>query len=73
VLDALPVLKKECMIDTASPIAAINPPQTDVGILIDNEMLLVNTLQGKRVLHSVLLPPGISEPRSLLEYLCKPS
>ena len=68
-LDALPVLKKECMIDTASPIAAMNPPQTDIGVLIDNELLLVNTIQGKRVLHSVLLPPGISEPRSLLEHL----
>ena len=68
-LDALPVLKKECMIDRISPIAAMNPPQTGIGVLSDNELLLVNTLQGKRVLHSVLLPPGISEPGSLLEYL----
>ena len=68
-LDALPVLKKECMIDNVSPIAAMNPPQTGIGVLSDNELLLVNTIQGKRMLHSILLPLGTSEPSSLLEYL----
>lgn len=47
----------------------MNQPQARVGVLTDTEMLLVGISQGKRVLHSLLLPAGISEPGSLLEHL----
>ena len=57
------------MIDRISPIAAINPPQTSIGVLTNTEMLLVSVIQGKRVLHPMLLPPERSDPSVLLEYL----
>ena len=37
-----------------------------IGVLTDTEVLLVDIVQGKRVLRSILLPPGISEPIELL-------
>ena len=64
-----PLLKKERMIDRSSPIAAMNPPQTSIGALTDTELLLVSVIQGKRVLHSILLPPARSDPSGLLEHL----
>src|SRR5258708_16106019 len=64
-----PLLKKERMIDRSSPIAAMNPPQTSIGALTDTELLLVSVIQGKRVLHSILLPPARSDPIGLLEHL----
>ena len=40
---------------------------TTIGVLTDTEVLLVDMVQGKRVLRSILLPPGMSDPRGLLE------
>ena len=40
-----------------------------IGVLTDTEVLLVNIVQGKRVLRSILLPPGMSEPIGLLEHV----
>src|SRR5438874_12361179 len=40
-----------------------------IGVLTDTEVLLVDNVQGKRVLRSILLPPGMSEPIGLLEHV----
>ena len=40
-----------------------------MGIMMDNELLLLEVVQGKRVLRSLQLPADVSEPGSLLEYL----
>lgn len=40
-----------------------------IGVLTDTEALLLDTIQGKRVIHSLLLPPDLSEPGGLLECL----
>src|SRR6266699_3546087 len=40
-----------------------------IGVLTDTEVLLVDIVQGKRVLRSILLPPGVSEPIGLLEHV----
>src|SRR5258708_7754663 len=47
----------------------MNPPQTSIGALTDTELLLVSVIQGKRVLHSILLRLGRSDPGALLEHL----
>src|SRR5260370_30192742 len=57
------------MIERSSLIAAMNPPQTSIGALTDTELLLVSVFRGKRVLHSILLPPARSDPGALLEHL----
>jgi len=57
------------MIDRINPIAAMNPPQTRIGALTDTELLLVSVIQGKRVLHSILLLLERSDPSGLLEHL----
>ena len=40
-----------------------------MGILKDNELLLLEAVQGKRVLRSLQLPSDVSEPGRLLKYL----
>jgi len=40
-----------------------------MGILKDNELLLLESVQGKRVLRSLQLPTDVSEPDRLLNYL----
>jgi hypothetical protein len=40
-----------------------------MGILKDNELLLLEAVQGKRVLRSLQLPTDVSEPDRLLQYL----
>ena len=40
-----------------------------IGVLSDTEALLVGTVQGKRVLRSILLPPDVSELAGVLEVL----
>jgi len=40
-----------------------------MGILMDYELLLIETVQGKRVLRSLQLPADVSEPDRLLQYL----
>ena len=40
-----------------------------MGILMDNELLLLEAVQGKRVLRSLQLPTDVSEPDRLLQYL----
>jgi hypothetical protein len=40
-----------------------------MGILMDNELLLLESVQGKRVLRSLQLPADVSEPDRLLNYL----
>jgi hypothetical protein len=44
-------------------------PHTTIGVLTDTEVFLVEMVQGKRVLRSILLPPGMSEPIGLLEHV----
>ncbi len=43
--------------------------QDIIGVLTDTEVLLVDVVQGKRVLRSILLPPGAGELSRLLEHL----
>jgi len=52
--------------DNTSP---FTPARTAVGILMDSELLLLEVVQGKRVLRSLRLPADVSEPGGLLEYL----
>src|SRR5436309_10425767 len=49
--------------------ASIINPQPPIGVLTDTEMLLVGISQGKRMLHSLLLPTDASELKGLLEYV----
>jgi hypothetical protein len=50
-------------------ISSITPARTVMGILMDNELLLLEAVQGKRVLRSLQLPTDLSEPDRLLNYL----
>src|SRR6266566_8302347 len=47
----------------------LNPNPETIGVLTDTEVLLVDVVQRKRVLRSILLPPDMSELSGLLEYL----
>jgi len=47
----------------------LNPNPNTIGVLTDNEVLLVDVVQKKRVLRSILLPPDVSEQSGLLDYL----
>jgi hypothetical protein len=47
----------------------ITPARTVLGILMDNELLLLEAVQGKHVLRSLQLPADVSEPGTLLKYL----
>jgi hypothetical protein len=49
--------------------SSITPASTAMGILMDSELMLLEAVQGKRVLRSLLLPADVSEPGGLLEYL----
>ena len=49
--------------------SSITPAGPVIGILMDNELLLLEAVQGKRVLRSLLLPTDVSEPGRLLQYL----
>jgi len=49
--------------------SSITPANTVMGILNDNELLLLESVQGKRVLRSLQLPADVSEPDRLLQYL----
>ena len=49
--------------------SSITPASTVMGILKDNELLLPEAVQGKRVLRSLQLPTDVSEPDRLLKYL----
>jgi hypothetical protein len=52
--------------DNTSSITLAN---TTMGILMDSELLLLEVVQGKRVLRSLQLPADVSEPAGLLAYL----
>ncbi len=47
----------------------LNPNPNTIGVLTDTEVLLVDIVQRKRVLRSILLPPDVSELSALLEHL----
>ncbi|HEX9132207.1 MAG TPA: hypothetical protein VF844_07935, partial [Ktedonobacteraceae bacterium] len=47
----------------------LNPNPNTIGVLTDTEMLMVDVVQRKRVLRSILLRPDMSELSRLLEYL----
>jgi hypothetical protein len=49
--------------------SSITPARSVMGILMDNELLLLEDVQGKRVLRSLQLPADVSEPDRLLQYL----
>ena len=49
--------------------SSITPTRTVMGILKDNELLLLDAIQGKGVLRSLQLPSDVSEPGALLQYL----
>src|SRR6266581_8524678 len=49
--------------------SSITPASSVLGILTDSELLLLEAVQGKRVLRSLQLPAELSEPGGLLEYL----
>ncbi|HEY6406901.1 MAG TPA: hypothetical protein VIY29_05480, partial [Ktedonobacteraceae bacterium] len=49
--------------------SSITPARSVMGILMDNELLLFESVQGKRVLRSLQLPTDVSEPDRLLNYL----
>src|ERR1700686_687292 len=49
--------------------SSITPASTAMGILMDSELLLLEVVQGKRVLRSLQLPADVSEPGGLLAYL----
>jgi hypothetical protein len=49
--------------------SSITTARSVMGILKDNELLLLEDGQGKRVLRSLQLPVGVSEPGLLLNYL----
>jgi hypothetical protein len=49
--------------------SSIKPASSVMGILKDNELLLLEVVQGKRVLRSLQLPTDVSEPDRLLKDL----
>ena len=49
--------------------SSITQASTVMGILMDNELLLLEAVQGKRVLRSLQLPTDVSEPGRLLKDL----
>jgi hypothetical protein len=49
--------------------SSIMPARTVMGILMDNGLLLLEAVYGKRVLRSLQLPADVSEPGRLLQYL----
>src|SRR6266567_292780 len=49
--------------------SSITPASIVMGILMDSELLLLEAVQGKRMLRSLQLPANVSEPGGLLEYL----
>src|SRR5260370_16171758 len=49
--------------------SSITPTRTVMGILMDNELLLLEAVEGKRVFRSLQLPAAVSEPGGLLKYL----
>src|SRR6266487_4410389 len=49
--------------------SSITPIRTVMGILMDNELPLLDAIQGKGVLRSLQLPADVSEPGALLQYL----
>jgi hypothetical protein len=49
--------------------SSITPARSVMGILMDHELLLLEAVQGKRVLRSLQLPADVSEPDRLLKYL----
>ncbi len=49
--------------------SSITPASTVMGILMDNELLLLEAIQGKLVLRSLQLTTDVSEPGGLLKYL----
>lgn len=51
------------------PISSLRTLQMPMAVLTDSELLLVGAAQGKRVLHSLLLPLEARELSGLLEYL----
>jgi hypothetical protein len=55
------------MIDRTYTASTLN--SNTIGALNDTEVLLVGTIQGKRVLRLILLPPNVNEPEGLLEVL----
>ncbi len=56
------------MMNKANTTSSILNPNT-IGVLTDTEVLLVDVVQGKRVLRSILLPLDGSELSGLLEFL----
>jgi hypothetical protein len=56
------------MINTENTTVTTNP-NTAMGVLTDTEVLLVEAVQGKRTLRSILLPPGGNELSGLLEHV----
>src|SRR5713226_811521 len=51
------------------PITSLRTPQTPMGVLTDRELLLVDLVQGKRVLHARVLPREADALGGLLDYL----
>src|SRR5262249_48611828 len=49
--------------------SSITSASTVIGILMDNELLLLEAVYGKRVLRSLQLPADVSEPGRLLKSL----
>jgi hypothetical protein len=49
--------------------SSITPTRTVMGILMDNELLLLEAVEGKRVFRSLQLPAAVSEPGGLLKCL----
>ena len=56
------------MINRANTASTVNQHKIR-GVLTDTEVLLIDVVQGNRVLRSILLPPGVSELIELLEHL----
>ena len=50
-------------------LSSLPNPQAAFGVLTDSEVLLVDVVQGRRVLSTRLLPPDTSELSGLFEYL----
>src|SRR5260370_34368677 len=48
--------------------SSITPASTAMGILMENELLLLEAVQGKGVLRSLQFPADVSEPGRLLDY-----